>query len=109
MFPSLIFELIAPLKPFYPPCGINYPVLTLTHEEGMTFTAYLYLNYLFGSTGGKGITTGTDHLSIVIIFGMNLILHFSICLVDTYLPFVLASRFKLDHTVNQGKEGIVLT
>ena len=43
----------------------------------MTLAAKLYLQYLLGGAGGKGIATGADYLGIRIVLGMNLFLHAS--------------------------------
>jgi len=53
----LVFYLITPPEPLYPPCGINH--LELSGEEWMTLTAYLYLHCLPGGAGSEGITAGT--------------------------------------------------
>lgn len=41
----------------------------------MTLTTHLDLQYLLGGASNKGIATSTNYLGIVIIRGVNLILH----------------------------------
>ena len=70
---SLILNLVAFLKPFYPPGSIQHS--PFAGEKGMAFTAYLHLELFLGGTGGKSIPAGTYYLGIIEIIGMNLFFH----------------------------------
>ena len=75
----------------------------------MALTAQLNLEELPGRAGSKGITAGTNNLGIGKILGMNLILHNQLAGVNANLPSILAGRLKFNNTINQSKEGKILT
>jgi hypothetical protein len=68
-----VLYLVALLEPLYTPGGVNHPALA--GKERMTGAAQLDLHRFSGRTGGEGVATGTDYTGIVIIFGVNFILH----------------------------------
>jgi hypothetical protein len=45
--------------------------------ERVTPATYLNLYELSGGAGDKGIATGTDYLGIMVVFGVELLLHWA--------------------------------
>jgi hypothetical protein len=70
---NLALPAVASPEPLNTPGGIHHPLLS--GEKRVTLIAQLYLYLFLGRANGKGVTTGTGCLSILIIGGMNVFFH----------------------------------
>ncbi len=65
------------------------------------------MDFFLGRTSGEGVTAGAGYLRVTIVLGMYLFFHSGLLSVNANPPPVVADRFKFNHAVNRGEEGMV--
>jgi len=101
------FSSVPLLEALHPTCSVNYALLSGKH--GVAFAADFNFDQLLSGSGYKAVPASTYHLRFRIICRMNLVFHMSIRCIYAGSPLIPGSSLELDHTINKGKQGEILT